>query len=536
MLNLLENIIYFVSIFSTFSLGLFVFLNDRRGRVNRIFFASILTATGWLISLFLFYSIESPTFVLWIGRINFAFVLPLLYYLFNFSIIFPKEVTPSFKSSKAILGLWILLFTAITLLTPLVSEKELIAGPSKRETVYGLLYPLYILHYIVFASIIVTLLFSKIRRCKEKIEKYQLLYVLTGLFLALFFGFTTNILLPLLGIFKFQNYGPLATVIFSGFITIAILKHYLFNIKVIGTELFTALLVLVLLINIFNYDTVGQLILNIVIFAGTALFGIFLIRSVLQEVKTREEMEGLARRLEKANIELRKLDWAKTEFMSMASHQLRTPLTAIKGYVSLALEGQYGKVAGRLKMALSNVFVSNERLIKIVRELLTISRAQMGKLTVKKEPTRIEEVIRSCIEEMKLEAQKKRLMLAFKAPKVPLPKIKIDRLKIRQAILNIIDNAIKYTQKGSITIRAERRGEVVRITIKDTGEGLNQEEKQNIFESFIRGRAGTTFFIEGTGLGLHVAKRFVELHKGRIWAESEGEGRGSTFIIELPLG
>jgi signal transduction histidine kinase len=219
----------------------------------------------------------------------------------------------------------------------------------------------------------------------------------------------------------------------------------------------------------------------------------------------------------------------------MASHQLRTPLTSIKGYISMILEGDYGKLSQKAKKALENVFQSNERLIRIVNDLLNISRIELGKMELQKSPTNIKELLQSCYQELKPQAEKKNLKLIFKPQKQKLPPLNIDELKIRQVILNLIDNAIRYTKKGKIEINLKRKPKSILISIKDTGEGLTREEQKHIFEGFTRGSAGINFFIEGAGLGLYVAKKYLDLHKGKIWAESPGKGKGSTFYVELPI-
>ena len=266
----------------------------------------------------------------------------------------------------------------------------------------------------------------------------------------------------------------------------------------------------------------------------------------LQNAKLYQQVEDFSQNLQKkvdeqtgelrkAYEELKVLDKAKSEFISMASHQLRTPLSAIKGYISMLIEGSYGRIPEKAREKLSSVFQSNERLIKIVNELLNISKIELGKIEVEKSPAQLEELIRSCFEEMKIEAEKKRIKIIFEKPKVPLPQIKIDQLKIRQVILNLIDNAIRYTQKGKIELKTEKVGLAIRFSVRDTGEGLTEKEQKEIFTGFVRGSAGINYFIEGAGLGLYVAKKFLELHQGRIWAESKGKGKGSTFYIELPI-
>ncbi|MBZ1356721.1 MAG: HAMP domain-containing histidine kinase, partial [Candidatus Nealsonbacteria bacterium] len=247
------------------------------------------------------------------------------------------------------------------------------------------------------------------------------------------------------------------------------------------------------------------------------------------------QVEQRTKELRKAYEDLKVLDIAKSKFITMSSHQLRTPLSAIKGYISMLIEDSYGQIPEKAKEKLIAVSQSNERLIKIVNELLTISKIELGETELFKESAQIEDIIQSCYEKMETEAKKKNLKLIWQRPKKPLPKIEIDSFKIRQAILNLIDNALKYTKEGQIEIKAEKNNSTLQISVKDTGEGLTKEEQKNIFESFTRGEAGIAYWIEGAGLGLYMAKKYLELHQGKIWAESKDKGKGSTFYIELPI-
>lgn len=248
-----------------------------------------------------------------------------------------------------------------------------------------------------------------------------------------------------------------------------------------------------------------------------------------------EKVAEQTKELQEAYEELKKIDRAKSEFISMASHQLRTPLSSIKGYISMILEGDYGKIEKRAKEKLENVFYSNERLIRIVNDLLDISKIELGKMELKKSPCQIEDILDSCYQEMKPEIKKKNLRFIFKKPETPLAKIEVDELKIRQVILNLIDNAIRYTRQGKIELCLEKKPDSILIFIRDTGEGLTKEEQKEIFQGFTRGSAGIDFFIEGAGLGLYVAKKYLDLHNGKIWAESKGKGKGSVFYVELPI-
>jgi len=251
--------------------------------------------------------------------------------------------------------------------------------------------------------------------------------------------------------------------------------------------------------------------------------------------KLEKEVEKRTKELKEAYEDLKRLDKAKTEFVSIASHQLRTPLTAVKGYISMMQEGTYGEMPNKMEKPLDNIYASNERLIKLVNDLLNVSRIEAGRIEMKFEKASLENMISSVVEEFDTVAKEKNIYLKWEKPKEPLPKISIDREKMRQVIMNLIDNAIRYTEKGGITVKAKNLNSKMQILVSDTGTGLTKSEISKMFESFSRGAAGTRLYTEGAGLGLYIARRFVEMHKGKIWAESKGKGRGSTFYVELPI-
>ncbi|MDD5144817.1 MAG: ATP-binding protein [Candidatus Pacebacteria bacterium] len=251
--------------------------------------------------------------------------------------------------------------------------------------------------------------------------------------------------------------------------------------------------------------------------------------------KLEQEVDKRTKELTEAYEELKRLDRAKSEFVSIASHQLRTPLTAIKGYISMMLEKSYGELSGKMVKPLENIYTSNERLIKLVNDLLNISRIEAGKTELTPEEASPEDLIQSIIQELKGSAQSKHIKLLFEKPEKDLGKIYIDTFKMRQVIMNIIDNAIRYTAQGEVSISVKIWRGNYRIAIKDSGAGMTKEEISQLFKSFSRGKAGNRFWTEGAGLGLYIAKKFIDLHNGKIWVESSGKGKGSTFVIELPL-
>lgn len=314
-------------------------------------------------------------------------------------------------------------------------------------------------------------------------------------------------------------------------------------------------LILILFFLTFSFFIEGKnsKLVVISVFTLVIVYGYFfnkstdkLIKANFAQRKTQEALEELTetlqqkvaeqtKELRKSYEELKILDSVKSEFVSIASHQLRTPLTAVKGYISMIIEGTYGKLSEKLEKPLENIYQSNERLIKLVNELLNLSKLETGKLEFKPEPTSLEKIISDAVEELKINAVNKGLYIRIVKPPKLLPKTMVDQDKLKQVTLNIIDNAIKYTKKGGITIELKKLDSREQIKISDTGEGMDKKEIKSLFQMFSRATAGTQLHREGAGIGLYVAKKFVDMHNGKIWAESPGKGKGSTFYIELLL-
>ena len=275
--------------------------------------------------------------------------------------------------------------------------------------------------------------------------------------------------------------------------------------------------------------------IHIAVFIATVVLGIFLIRSVLQEVHTREKMSQLALDLELTNQELKRLDEAKSDFISIASHQLRTPLSIIKGYISMMREGTYGKLTPKIVDPLHKVYVSNERLINLVSDLLDLSRMERGKMQYEFLPIRLGEVAEGIVLDFEKVAKDKGLAFEWNRGQVN-DLIKGDAGKLRQIVLNLVDNAIKYTQAGSISVALEAvAGNKVRFLVTDSGPGLTHEEAHALFQKFSRGQEESKSHTEGLGLGLYVAKLIASAHGGELNVTSPGKGKGSTFSLTLPI-
>ncbi len=239
--------------------------------------------------------------------------------------------------------------------------------------------------------------------------------------------------------------------------------------------------------------------------------------------------------LEVANKHLQELDRAKSEFVSIASHQLRTPMTGIMGYLSMMTQGDFGKMKPDHLKILTDLLAESQRMIRLINQFLNVSKIEAGKFTYTKVPVQFEDLVVREIKEVTKAANDKGLKILNKLPKTPLPKVMVDADKIQDVILNLIDNAIKYTDKGSITLTAELEDERIHFRAKDTGIGIKPQDATELFNKFVRGSGIAQIHPDGSGLGLFIAKSIIDAHGGRIWAESDGEGKGSTFQFILPL-
>ena len=250
----------------------------------------------------------------------------------------------------------------------------------------------------------------------------------------------------------------------------------------------------------------------------------------------KDEVRKATQELRAANAELRRLDATKSEFISIASHQLRTPLTIIKGFISMINEQAFGKVPPLIHKQLDKVYEANERLIGLVEDLLNISRIESGRQVYTWEPTDCYEMAAGVVESLKPQAEKKELTLVLEKPAKPLPKPVVDKDKLHEVMINFIDNAVKYTEKGSIRVAllAQPAGYLT-FSVQDSGMGMSKETIAHLFQKFSRGRGSALVHTEGTGLGLYVAKKIVDIHEGMIGAESKGEGKGSAFSFSIPL-
>lgn len=250
-------------------------------------------------------------------------------------------------------------------------------------------------------------------------------------------------------------------------------------------------------------------------------------------VTLQQKVEEATKQLRNANQRLKELDQTKDEFISMASHQLRTPLTTIKGYLSMVLEGDVGPVTKSEKKMIQQAFDSAERMVFLIADLLNVSRLQSGKFVIDNKPTDLAKMVKTEVEQLKDTAAHHNLTLTCKVPD-KMPPIALDETKIRQVVMNFLDNAIYYTPAGgSISVELNMTPESISYTVTDTGLGVPKEEQHHLFSKFYRAGNARKMRPDGTGLGLFMARKVVIAQGGSIIFKST-EGKGSTFGFSFP--
>jgi len=259
----------------------------------------------------------------------------------------------------------------------------------------------------------------------------------------------------------------------------------------------------------------------------------------VQEVKDlnanlEQRIGSATKELRASNAQLQRLDEAKDEFISMASHQLRTPLTSIKGYISMIVEGDVGKVSPQQKHLLDEAFLSSERMVRLIGDFLNVSRLQTGKFIIEKHPINLAKVVAQELESLLPNAAARGQKFTYKEPK-NFPELNLDESKFRQVIMNFADNAIYYSKDNStIKVSLSVEGKEVMFTVKDTGIGVPVKEQDQLFGKFFRATNARKQRPDGTGVGLFLAKKVIDAHDGKTIFESK-EGKGSTFGFRLPI-
>ena len=458
------------------------------------------------------------------------------YFLYTFNT--NKEIPDWQKYFSIILILPTAIFTFLGKTLPIYDANSCIAVENAWMTTY----PFIAQAIFLFSSIIFVIKYYF--KSSDTIQKKKVLLSGLGILTFLFFFFSATLLVVILSesdvssyAYNYEIYGLFGMPILLIFLGYLIVRYQAFNMKVFATQaLVTWLIVLIASEFAFVTTFAGQMLVGFTLLIMSVV-GAMLTHSVRKEIEQREQLEELTEQLANANERLKELDKMKSEFVSIASHQLRSPLTSIRGYASMLAEGSYGKLPPKAQEALQNIADSSMYMVRSVEDYLSVSRIEAGNMKYEMSDFSLKETAERLVDELRAVAIKKGLVLVFRSDCSGNGTIHADIGKTRQVLQNLIDNSMKYTPKGTITVIAhdDIKKKKMCVTIHDTGVGMSKETLEEVFDKFVRAKNANSVNVTGTGLGLFVAKKMVDSMGGKVWAESDGEGQGSTFHVEFPL-
>lgn len=536
--NIWGDFIYYSHLLPSLSaliVTIFIFVNAPKNKAAQALLFTGISFTTWSLMDLIIWSSEKMDFIMffWSSLIYFELFVYVgtLYFIYAYI----SNRFPGFKSELLIFASFIPLFlfghTSLNLLGFDLTN-------CWREAIEGPLWQYYIYYVeIGIAAWIFAFAIGQYRKKENDFRKKEILIVTLGTLLFLGLFSLGNIIGSLESDWEIGQIGLFGMPILLTFVGYAIVRFESFKLKVLAVEaLFTASFILLLSLLFIRTIDNARYVAAGTLFLFTIL-GFLIVRNIKREIKQREQIEHLADKLEKANVRLKQVDKLKSEFVSIASHQLRSPITAISGYASLLREGTYGELTGKMKEPIDRIEQSARMMATSIEDYLNVSRIESGNMKYNYADFSLSEEAEHISDDLRSEALKRGLIILFRKRLDSHGIVNADQGKVQQIIHNLINNSIKYTQKGTITVYVhdDVKAKKMYIDILDTGIGMGQDTLNSIFQKFERGDKANTVNVKGTGLGLYVAQKMAEAMNGNITARSEGEGKGSCFTVELPL-
>ena len=400
-------------------------------------------------------------------------------------------------------------------------------GPLWQYYVYGF-DAFYILLILGFAI-------REIRTTERNVREATIVSLGILSFLLLFLG--QNIVGSFFDDWKLGQIGLFGMPIFVALLGYILVRYQTFRIKLLATEALMAGQLLLLLSLLLVRTIESAQVIAIITIVFFSVLGVLLIKSVRKEVEQRQQIQLLATNLKNTNEQLKIVDRQKSEFVSIASHQLRSPLTAIRGYTSMMLDGNFGQAPDAMREPISRIHESAKLMALSIEDFLNVSRIESGNIKYDCVDFNIREQAEHIVDDLRPEAIHNGILMMFRSNLTSNGVVNADIGKTQQMLHNLINNALKYTQKGSITVFVHEDLNLKKLYVEiiDTGIGMSAETISGLFQKFARAKNANSVNITGTGLGLFVAKEMATAMGGDIGAYSEGEGYGSHFVLTLPL-
>jgi len=525
--NLIGNFLYYSHLFPSISgliIALFVLRSNHRNKAAQALLFTTSMFAIWCFLALITWASERSDIIIFVWS---AMMYPeLLMYVgaFYFIYAFTNNAFPNFKTELFVFLMFIPLFLFGHTTLNLVGfdftdcERNAVEGPLWQYYVYGFEF--------LFIGIILWLAVTGVR--KKSVNRREVTIVATGI-LAFLLSFSwQNIVGSFFDNWRIGQIGLFGMPVFVALLGYILVRYQTFRVKLLATEALMAAQLLLLVSLLFVRSIENAQIIAIITILFFSVLGVLLIKSVRKEVEQREQIEVLATNLEKTNEQLIIIDKQKSEFVSIASHQLRSPLTAIRGYASMILDGNFGTPPPAMIEPIDRIHESAKMMTFSIDDFLNVSRIESGNMKYESTVFSVAKQAEQIVTDMQTEATRAGITITFESTCKGDSLVRADLGKTHQVLHNLINNAIKYTPAGSInvTVHDDSRLDKIYVQIVDTGIGMSTATITDLFQKFSRANNANSINIKGTGLGLFVAREMAAAMGGDVSAYSDGDGKG----------
>jgi signal transduction histidine kinase len=519
-----------VVVAATGALGFTVYFSDRGSATNRIFLGFSVVTALWGIVNYMSYQFSNPQLTLWLLRGVLFFAILQAFCLYEFFSTFPSRERPRSRRHTYIL-IPLVAAVAIVTLTPLAFA-GIAGGVAAGQVAIVEKGPGLVLFAIVAIGLVIRALWALIHTMRKSTGETReaIIVILWGtaatFALIIFFNLilATAFVNP-----RYIPFGALFTFPFIAAASYAILREHLFNVKVAATAVLVFVLAVASFLDVIFSDTLPQVVLRVSVFSLVLIFGISLVRGVLREVEQRERIEQLAQELEETNERQESL-------IHFVSHEVKGFLARYMGTFASFSEGDFGALPDGAKDLSCRMLAQSREDARMVTDILQASNLKKGTITFKKEPFDLKMLVEKRFAALKPAAEAKGLAMILAVDEASAPYMILgDEAQFGDHVLqNLIQNSINYTPSGSVEVSLGKENGRTVFAVKDTGVGITDEDKARLFTEGGHGKDSIKVNAHSTGYGLYIAKQVTEAHGGTIRAESDGAGKGSRFVVELP--
>ncbi len=504
-------------------LGYEVYANNPASITNRSFFIFSVITICWSIVNYINYQVTQPTLVLWLLRFVIFFGTWYAFSFFRFLYVFPENKKEFPNWYRLALVPWIFIIAGLTLspfIFPSIAEISNTGAVSKTVVAWGIL-PFALTVIVLVLSGLIIFIKKMLKTYGHERNAYRLILIGAALMWSLLITF--NLVLP--GIFLNVRYIPLGALFilpFVAFTSYAIYRHHLFNLKVATTVFLGFMVTVFTFVNVLYSTSASGVVINVTAFLIVLLGSVKIVRDTLTLQELTEELGQTNARQE--------------GLIHFISHEVKGFLTKDAGVFASLSEGDFGELPEATKSFVGQALAESRLGADSVANILKASNLKKGTTSFKKEPFDLATLAIAAVEKVRAIADRKKLMLTFTADPAGAPyTFTGDKDEIGDHVFrNLVDNAVNYTPSGSIAASLKKENNKFIFAVKDSGVGITEEDKKRLFTEGGHGKDSIRVNVHSTGYGLYIAKNITEAHGGTIRAESEGEGKGSTFIVELP--